>query len=203
MAYQVVQHGKYSPEYLRNNSRVVIQLLNDTAQYWNEPAQQSGNWKLTGPDGLTYETQTYSALEFAEFGWNSWDFQIQERDDGLILISVMSGRIGNMGRSLSVAPWVVEAFSRSPDEATNQLLAQLAFGQLPVSVAANLVKLKTADIGANLHGKGCNQLLSHLLRTSVTKATFSAESTLIDLRGMLAWLLLTNQEKAEPVAETK
>lgn len=198
MAYVVLQHRKSSPEYLRKNAHAVIDFVNATARYWDPISQQSGNWELTGPDGIAYEIKTRSDTESK---WGYWDVLIHECDDGLIRLFVSSGLIGNMRRSLSVEPWVVEAFSCSPDEATQQLVAQLAFGQIPVSVAASLCNLPIADIGSNLYGVRSDHWLSDLLRISVTKATFKPESSFIDLRGMLAWLLLTNQKEAEPVAE--
>ncbi|MBK6568598.1 hypothetical protein [Candidatus Aalborgicola defluviihabitans] len=194
MAYVATQHRKCSHEYLRKNARAVIDLVNATAPYWDRVTRQPNYWELTGPDGIPYEIAIRPETEGQ---WGYWDVLIDEYNDGSIHLWVSSGVIGNMRRSLSVAPWVIDAFACSSTVATYQLIAQLAFGQLPVSVAASLCKLSTANIGSELYGKGST--LSHLLRSSVTKAKFRPESTLIDPRGMLAWMLLTNQEKAEPV----
>lgn len=179
-----VREGKFlAKERLKDVAKMVVDLVCGEAGY---RLREEGGCCLVGPHGIAF--QIFSTLDPDENR-----VMIRVLNDGSIDLIVPAPGGAFSARSNTVPVWAEEALSAARDDEELSLMAAITFGQVPLRLAAKLFRMPLDELkGHILSARGAFVGSQGVLEQSVTKVNLDPDESTIDIRGLAAWLLLTD-----------
>jgi hypothetical protein len=190
MKIEVLHANTYQPKYLRKVARQVCQLVRNSTITERYPRKTA---YFTGPDGIQICIRENESEADAVV-------HVSEDRPGAVTVLVPKRKTLGLSKSFRIPPWLEPACDTSCIGAALPYFGPLYFGQISLSDAARLFKIPDELFGESFINDGYDAGDSDpvnpasLLQLSVTRAAPTPDDTYIDIRGLIAWIMLFEPE---------
>jgi len=182
MKFKVIHAKRYSTKYLRHVSRLVYELIRSSTITQRYPEEKV---YFVGPDGIRF------CLE--EKGGGDPNPVVNVIEDGLGLVRLCIPKYETLEpfESFRIPPWLEPACDYSCFNAALHFFAPLMFGQITLGDASKLFNVPSDFLEENfLKEQHDREDSVALLPLSVTRGALTPDETYIDIRGLIAWLII-------------
>lgn len=192
MLFKVIQTINRSERSLRNITKPVCEFVYRN-EYYSQQIMKSGQCQLAGQSGIPFVIKTHVSEDQYSYYQHTY---IEDMYDGSVHVSIPLHLLCSPFKSyIYAAKGVDQAFNHSSSPAIAEYLAQLNFGQLPLDVAAKVMNFSTDEIRSNFSNTTDKNF--DVFIASITRPSTHLKNTIVDVRGLLAWLVLNNMSEKE------
>lgn len=188
MKIKVLHANMYPPKYLRHVARRVYELIHHstiTQRYQREEAY------FIGPDGIQF------CIRENKEGFDPVVY-VKEDHPGFISICVPKFETHEPSESFRIPPWLEPASDYSCIGAVLPFFGPLYFGQVSLADAAQLFNVPVGFLEENfINEQNDEEEPVSLLSLSVTRPALNPHETYVDIRGLIAWLILDDHVRLD------